>query len=361
MPLNTVINYMQPHQPWQSWSPAQPSWLPWPAWDRCPLPLEELDANKNQTKTPITATKNPHQPRQKPINYWCSWYALGENISEEKILIQAKLAKQIKLPIDTVIIDDGWTKWGDWRAADQEKFGTGIAVTAKKIKRLGLQTGLWLAPFLAAPDSELLRLHPEFFLRSKHGQLINGFRSFPPLDYCFYRKYLLDFGQKAVQDYILKSLDQMVENWGIKVLKLDFLYAPYFNPHFDTALQASEQVKLLLSYLRRRHPQVYVIACGCPFGDALGLVDAIRVSKDSSAPPPFPAWIRKRLYRLSMLELEKKSKMPKLWQGAAPDPDVQLFEFDNQKTRQIFNQLNDSYLKGFGDDLTKITPRILQD
>ncbi len=339
---------MPSYTPWQSWSPAKPAWLPWPRWDYCPLP------NQQSPKAKQYSNKKTTLRLSKPQGYWCSWYALGEKITAEKILEQTKLCQKFKLPVDTIIIDDGWTKWGDWQAANHDKFPGGITALAREIKKLRFQPGLWLAPFLASPDSALLQQHPEFFVRDQNNRLVNGFRSFPPLDHLFYRKYLLDFGQKRVKEYIFKSLDQIIEKWGIKVLKLDFLYAPYFNSHLQTAETASRQVKQLLRYLRRQHPEVFVIACGCPFADTQGLVDAIRISKDSTAPPPTFNWLRKYFYHQRVRLLAQKAALPNLWRGAHPDPDVKMLEFDNYLTRQIFSQLDDSYLRGYGDDLRRL-------
>lgn len=350
---------MPSYQPWQSWSGATPNPLPWPSWDTCPLPgAKTLPVPRHSTS--VVANKAPKKTAPthrlpQPQGYWCSWYAFGENIDEQTILEQSQLARQLQLPIDTIIIDDGWTTWGDWRQADPHKFPSGLKQLAKQIRRLKFEPGLWLAPFLASPRSQLLRDHPEFFVRQPHSdQLVNGFRSFPPLDYFFYRKYLLDFGQKAVQEYLFESLDQIINNWGIKVLKLDFLYAPYFNPHLQTAAQASRQVRHLLRWLRQHHPQVFIIACGCPFADAHELVDQIRISKDSTAPPPYPNWLRKILYRRSMRALARKTQQPWLWSGSYPDPDVQMWAFDDQQTRQILAKLDDSFVRGYGDDLRAV-------
>lgn len=283
--------------------------------------------------------------------YWCSWYGFGEAIDANIILEQTKLARLQKLPVDTIIIDDGWTKWGDWQQPLPDKFPKGIGSVRDKITKQGFKTGLWLAPFMAAPDSQLLRDHPEFFLRDQRGRLINGFRSIPPFDQWFYCKYLLDFGKKAVRDYIFASIDQMVRDWKVDTLKLDFLYAPYFNPYLKNAGEASKQVRELLSYIRKKHPHVFIIGCGCPFDDARGLVDAIRFSKDSTAPPPHDTWLRKLLYYRSMRELKRKTHYARLWRGSYGDPDVQMIALDNDETRAVFANLDESYLRGFGEDL----------
>lgn len=92
---------------------------------------------------------------------WCSWVPWNsDDLDEEKILANAALAKE--LGIGTIIIDDGWygpgcdsdslaSNMGDYRP-DPGKFPD-LAGTAKKIKELGLQGLLWVAPLAVSPEA----------------------------------------------------------------------------------------------------------------------------------------------------------------------------------------------------------------
>lgn len=333
------------HSPWQSWSPAKPSLLKLPTWDYCPLPHSPSKKNKESKL---------QKAKAKSISYWCSWYAFGRKISEKLIIEQASHIKKKGLKIDHIIIDDGWTKWGDWNQVDLSKFPDGIVSLSKKLAKKKLKTGIWLAPFLADKKSILFKEHPEYFLRSKSGKLINGFKSVPPFDILFHPQFLLDFSKKEVREYIFKSIDQIIEKWNVSLLKLDFLYAPYFNPHLKNTKAASKQVRELFIYLKNKHPQVFTIACGCSFADAVNLADAIRISKDISSIPPIPSFIRKMIYQYRAKVLEEKLKFKHLWQNCLADPDVRMFVFDNEKTRNVFSQFeNEDSILGFGDDMTK--------
>lgn len=332
------------HSPWQSWSPSKPSFFGIPAWDYCPLPL------------PPTKRKKVKKPKAKSINYWCSWYAFSRKINEKLILEQAILIKQKKMKIDYVLIDDGWTKWGDWKLIDETKFKNGLSFLSKQLAKKKFKTGLWLAPFLAEKKSNLFKEHPEYFLRDRLGRPVNGFKSFPLLDDLFHPRFLLDFSKKEVQKHIFESMDQMIEKWGISLLKLDFLYAPYFNPHLKNAKEASKQVKKLLTYLKKKHPQTFIIACGCPFSDAVGLVDAIRISKDTGFTPLVPAFIRNKFYHHRVEVLKKKLEHRHLWEGCLADPDVKMLAFDNARTNSIFEEFNnEDSIRGFGDDMREIS------
>ena len=65
---------------------------------------------------------------KKPIKGWCSWYAYGENISEEKILLNAIKINDFFSGSDKkyTLVDDGWTKCGDWKTYSSKRFPKGM-------------------------------------------------------------------------------------------------------------------------------------------------------------------------------------------------------------------------------------------
>ena len=220
-------------------------------------------------------------------------------------------------------------------------------------RKYQLKTGLWWAPFLIAPDSVIARTHPEWLVRNKRGQLINGFRSIPIIDQLFYKKYVLDLRQKDVQQYLRNCADQMINDWSVSLLKMDFLYAPYFDPNYQSVEEVEILAGQLLEYIRNQYPQVFTIACGCPFELARGRADSIRISKDNGAPPPHPTWLRRRLYRQRLNLLDQKAQHPQLWQGCLADPDVRIRSFDDKQSAQIWSKIEKqaNFIRGYGDIL----------
>lgn len=280
---------------------------------------------------------------------------MGENISATTLLEQAARIKRRQLPVDYFLIDDGWTKWGDWQTANKRKFPAGLGALARALhSQHNLRAGLWWAPFLVAPNSTLARQHPNWLVRDRRGRLVNGFRSVPIIDRLFYQKFILDLRQTAVQQYLRACVDQMVNDWSISLLKLDFLYAPYFDPNYQSAAAAESLASPLLEYIRDQYPQVFSIACGCPFTLASGRADTVRISKDNGAPPPYPAWLRRRLYRQRLHLLQQKAGHPQLWQGCLADPDVRIHSFDDKQSEQIWAKIEKqaNFIKGYGDILS---------
>ena len=109
---------------------------------------------------------------------WCSWPLYGTNISEEIIIKQAKEAQ--KLGLEYILIDDGWTVWGDWLMTTESKFPSELASLVSKINDLDLKVGIWWAPMLAKKSSKIFQDHPNWFIKNLEGTQVS------PLD--FFRK-----------------------------------------------------------------------------------------------------------------------------------------------------------------------------
>lgn len=254
---------------WQSWSPLQQNIFKLPHWDYCPC--QPLYFTKKSTITP-----------QKPkVSLWCSWHANGKNINEKLILNQADKFKNHKYIPEYILIDDGWCNWGDWQSPLPDKFPS-WKQSLSNLKKLNYKTGLWISPFLVDPKSIIFKLHSDWIIKS-NGKPLNAFASYPLLS-ALTPKYLLDFTNPEVINYLYSCIDKMVIDWGISLLKIDHLYAPYFANDPNLTALASQTIVNLFSYLRTKYPRVYVIACGCPFDVAEGLVDSIRISKDINSP-----------------------------------------------------------------------------
>ncbi len=257
---------------WQSWSPPTPHWSHLPQWDYNPF----------ETSSSYPLQKPSRKPKS-PISLWCSWHTSGTNIGEKLILDQAKKFKTHKYVPGYILIDDGWCLWGDWITPSLSQFPHGIASLTRQLSQLNYQTGLWIAPFLVSPNSSLVHDHPNWIIKDLSGKPFNGFVSYPIIK-DFTPKYILDITLPSVQGYLYSCLDTMVNDWGVTLLKLDHLYAPYFAPNPTIAKQAETALISLFQYIRTKYPDVYTMACGCPFEPAQNLVDAIRISKDINSP-----------------------------------------------------------------------------
>lgn len=268
---------------------------------------------------------------------WCSWYSLYTAIDEPALhRIFDGLGD---LPFDVLQVDDGWqAKVGDWEA--NEKFPSGMAALAAKIKAGGRRAGLWLAPLIAAQSSRLFRERPDWFLKDEKGKFVSaGFNWDEWL-------YALDSTHPAVLDW-LAELMMRTRTWGYDYLKLDFLYAGALpgKRHVDMPREAA--YRHALEIMRRAAGDAYLLVCGAPILPSLGLCDAMRVGPDVAN-----AWDSRMysylLYNQTTPGVKNaiRATVNRLWLKplVQVDPDVAYFHESQSLTaeqRQLFQDLTE--------------------
>ncbi len=298
--------------PWQSWSPPNKN-------SRGPViyycPVKEI-APEN---------KKPTNFRKKgKITGWCSWYALGGTINESNLLEQAEKIKEKHLDCQYFLIDDGWCVWGDWMMPERLKFPHGFKDLTVKIKSKGFKIGLWMAPFLVSPKSQIYKRHHDWLVRDKKGNLVEGLK-FTLFDrYLPWNKYILDFSQKEARNYIINCIDYVVRSYRVSLLKLDFLYAPYFDPKLSDDRPPHRYLTELFDHIRNKFPEVYLMVSGCPYKPARYLAHSIRVSQDNAVPWLYSIpLVRKYIHSKRLSYLEKNmSLLKKHAKYFNSDPDV---------------------------------------
>lgn len=257
---------------------------------------------------------------------WCSWYYYFQNLREADIRENLAKVDELRqtLPLELVQIDDGFEKsvgeWLDFSAG----FPNGVQDLAAEIKSKGLTPGLWLAPFIVESRSGLVKKHPGWLLRDRHGRPANSGFVWNRLGKA------LDLTNPDAMAYVEKVIHTAVREWGFSYLKLDFLYAAslkcrYQNPIFTRAQvlrQGLEKVRAAAG------EETLLLGCGCPLGPAIGLMDYMRISSDVS-PDWEPRYFgHKRLFRneLNMpsahnaiRNIISRSELDGHWWGNDPD------------------------------------------
>jgi alpha-galactosidase len=137
---------------------------------------------------------------------------------------------------------------------------------------------LWLAPFIVHPGSRLAADHPGWLLRGRWGRPVNaGFLwgTFATA---------LDLTHPDAVQHTKDVIHTAVEDWGFPYLKLDFLSAAALPGRFTDPTRTRAQVlRAALEAARQAAgEQTVLLGCGCPLGPAIGLVDAMRISADTS-------------------------------------------------------------------------------
>ncbi len=209
-----------------------------------------------------------------PALGWTSWYRHFNRIDEAVIHHNLAGVQQSGLPFSWFQIDDGWqTAVGDWFSV-KPAFPGGMGALSGRIRAAGLQPGLWLAPFVAAAQSETAKKHPDWLLQGPDGKPLRA--GWNPLWGGWY--HALDFYRPGVQEYLAGVFHQATERWGYALLKLDFLFAVALAP--PPGKTRGQVLHDAMIFLRQMAGDCKILACGVPLGAAFGLVDYCRVSGD---------------------------------------------------------------------------------
>ncbi len=209
--------------------------------------------------------------RVKHLAGYTSWYNYYQNINEEIILRDLQGLARAGKNANIFQIDDGYeTKVGDWDM-DTVKFPNGLAPIVDRIHEQGLMAGLWYAPFAAQFKANVIKNHPEWLIRNKHGRpVISGI--------AWGGFYALDFEKEEVRDYIKAYFDKVFNEWHFDMVKLDFLYAAAIEPR--NGKTRGQLMCEAMDFLRECCGDKIILGCGVPLAPAFGVVDACRISCD---------------------------------------------------------------------------------
>jgi alpha-galactosidase len=212
---------------------------------------------------------------------WCSWYQYFASVTPDDIRRNLKLCAAHD--IELVQIDDGYqSAIGDWFDAAPGWEGA-VSALAVEIAEAGCRPGLWTAPFLAGENSRLYADHPDWVVRHHSGHPL---RAAYNLEGWGGWAFALDTTQAEVLDH-LRDLYARLTALGYGYHKIDFCYAAALegSRHDSSATRAQALRAGLLAVRDGIGDDAFLLGCGCPFGPAVGIVDAMRVSPDVA-----PVW-----------------------------------------------------------------------
>ncbi|MEV8430610.1 alpha-galactosidase [Streptomyces sp. HUAS 31] len=214
-------------------------------------------------------------PRPAPT-VWCSWYEYFTAVTEDDIHENLRAMDTLDLPVDVVQIDDGYQKaLGDWLTlSGRFRSRAGIA---DAIRARGRRAGIWTAPFLVDPASDLAAEHPEWLVRAENGDFAHAGRNWG------HDLRVLDTthpGAAACLTEVFRTLRAE----GYDYFKVDFLYAGALDGvRHDTETDALTAYRDGIRLIREAiGADAYLLGCGAPMLPSLGLFDAMRVSPDTA-------------------------------------------------------------------------------
>ena len=246
---------------------------------------------------------------------WESWYNHYADIDEKLIMNDLKELgnrdniisleyKQKERPM-VFQVDDGWEKGlGDWDA-NLDRFPSGMVNLADAISEKGYIPGLWLAPFIVDLRSNLAKKHPDWILRGENGKPVAA--GMNPLWGSFAGRYqpsyphsyfCLDLSRDDVLQYLDDLMEKVVNHWGFRYIKLDFMFAGLIHGKFanggaafvwyDRAIK-----KITKRWVNVRGERVAYLGCGVPFEPSYKTFPLSRIGPDTKE-----AWDVKSMSRI---------------------------------------------------------------
>jgi hypothetical protein len=231
----------------------------------------------------VAAIYQPPVP-ERVATGWCSWYYYYAHIREEDILENLRFlaSHREKFPYEYVQIDDGYQlHWGDWLLPGN-KFPHDMAWLAGEIKKLGFKPGIWVAPLIMTVQSNLFQEHPEWALRRHDtGEIYTMEGWSGPNENPW---VVIDGTHPGYLAHLGKMFSTLAHDWGYDYFKLDAAaFAAHDGLRHDPTKTGVEAVRLALQAIRQAiGPDKYILACGVPFGAAVGIANGQRVSDDVS-------------------------------------------------------------------------------
>ena len=213
---------------------------------------------------------------------WCSWYHYFHSLTEEHVRFNLALAGD--WPFEVFQVDDGYqAAIGDWLVTN-DKFSSGVDRLAADIAGAGYTPGIWMAPFLAHPESAVLTAHPEWAASDAvTGEPLMGWWN-PDWDGF---QSTLDTTHPEVQQHLADTAAALVD-MGYRYLKLDFTCVPALDGGrwADPSATPAERVRRGYEAIRRgAGDDIFLLACGAPLGAVVGVVDGMRIGPDVA-----PSW-----------------------------------------------------------------------
>ena len=207
---------------------------------------------------------------------WCSWYHYFHAVTEADL--RSNLALASEWPFDVFQLDDGFqAAVGDWLDTNAD-FPTPIDGLAAAIAAEGRTPGIWIAPFLAGSDSQVVADHPDWLATHlPTGQPLVGMVN----DGWGGAVNTLDTSNPEVLDHLEGVARGLVEA-GYPYLKLDFTFAPSMHGGYaDPSRTPAQRIRAGFDAVRRGAGEgTFLLGCGAPLGASVGVVDGMRIGAD---------------------------------------------------------------------------------
>ncbi|MGO8719801.1 MAG: alpha-galactosidase [Acidobacteriaceae bacterium] len=216
-----------------------------------------------------------------PMGWW-SWTAYYFGLSQGTALTNAEwLAQHLKLSgYNYFFIDEGYQyARGEYTTASPDLFPDGMESLEQKVRANGLVPGIWTAPFEVSGRSWIYQHHKDWLVHDAKGAPIQigwVLHRIDPL-------YSLDSTNPGAQDYLRRTYATLVNQWGIRFIKLDFMVNSAIEGyHYRPNTTALEAQRIGLRIIRQTvGDKVLLDKDGSEMLNPVRYVDLGRISNDT--------------------------------------------------------------------------------
>jgi hypothetical protein len=214
---------------------------------------------------------------------WWSWIPYYFGLNAGAALTEAQwLDQHLKsLGYNYFVMDEGYQyARGEYTTSDAALFPRGVANLESQVRSLGLVPGIWTAPFEVSDRSWVYQNHPDWLVHNAQGKPIHIGWVVDHKDQLF----ALDTTNPGAQDYLRQTYSTLVNEWGIRYIKMDFMedsgVEGYFYRPNTTAMEAQ---RIGWEVIRQAvGNDVLVDKDGCEMLNPVGYVDSGRISVDTA-------------------------------------------------------------------------------
>jgi hypothetical protein len=230
----------------------------------------------------IRELRHSRFPESNMLGWW-SWTAFYMKITEGNTFTNALwLAEHLKnLGYDWFHFDFGYGyARGDYSTPNAAKFPHGMRPVTQQINQLGLNMGIWTAPFEVGEFGSIYQNHKDWLVHNARGEPIQVTTD---EEVRSERVFALDCTNPAAQEFLRQTYRTLVREWQVKYIKLDFMDTTaiegyFYRPH----VTALENLRTGLQIIRDAVGETVLLdKDGSPMLTPVGMVDDGRTSQDT--------------------------------------------------------------------------------
>jgi len=188
------------------------------------------------------------------------WEAVYFDHDTDRLLDLAERAAA--LGVERYVLDDGWfgsrrddtSGLGDW-VVSPDVWPRGLHPLVDRVKKLGMQFGLWFEPEMVNPDSDLARAHPEWIMSARAGWPVES-----------RNQQVLNIGIPEAYAHVKSQILAVLEEYAIDYVKWDHNrdLVEAGTQTDDGRPGVREQTRAfyrLLDEIRAAHPELEIESC----------------------------------------------------------------------------------------------------